>query len=82
MFFSGPVFILFSELPFGGFLACLVSKKTAFRLGCLSKTLLAPKSLARAKKARNDTKSCSKLGMKPTQNRGSKMVPAKVVGNG
>ena len=50
MSFSGSVFRLSSELPFGGFLRRLVYKKLGFRLGRLSKTLLAPKSPARAKK--------------------------------
>ena len=82
MYFSGSVFRLSSELPFGGYLRRLVYKKLGFRLGRLSKTLLAPKSPARAKKARKDTKSGHRIATKPTQKRGLKMVPAKVVGIG
>ena len=82
MSFSGSVYRPSSEHPFGGFLGRLVSKKLAFRLGRLSKTLLAPKSPARAKKAGKDIKSGPRIVTKPTQKRGSKMVPAKVVGIG
>ena len=55
--FSGFIFGTPLGLPFEGFLGRFVFKKLAFRLGRLSKTLLAPKSPAKAKPSRKVTKS-------------------------
>ena len=80
--FRGPFLDPLRNSLSEGFWDASCPKKLAFRLGRLSKTLLAPKSPARAKKARKDTKSNPRVATKPTQKQGSKMVPAKVVGIG
>ena len=65
--FLGPFLDSLQNSLSEGFLDALCAKKLGFRLGRLSKTLLAPKLPARAKKARKDTKSGPKIAKKVIQ---------------